>query len=56
MNNPDVFYNREDMWDFPREIYEDSELIMEPFYLMVKLPGEDKTGFMLILPFTTALS
>ncbi len=54
MNNPDVFYNREDMWDFPREIYEDGEMVMEPYYLMVKLPGESKTGFMLILPFTPA--
>ncbi len=54
MNDPDVFYNREDMWDFPREIYEDGEMVMEPYYLMVKLPEEDTTGFMLILPFTPA--
>ncbi len=54
MSAPEVFYNREDLWDFPREIYEDKELVMEPYYLMVKLPGESKTGFMLILPFTPA--
>ena len=54
MSNPEVFYNREDMWDFPRQIYEDNELVMEPYYLMVKLPGEEKTGFILILPFTPA--
>ena len=54
MSDPEVFYNREDLWDFPREIYEDKELVMEPYYLMVKLPGESTTGFMLILPFTPA--
>jgi uncharacterized membrane protein (UPF0182 family) len=27
---------------------------MEPYYLMVKLPEEEKTGFILILPFTPA--
>lgn len=54
MSDLEVFYNREDMWDFPQEIYEDNELVMEPYYLMVKLPGEKKSGFILILPFTPA--
>ena len=54
MSNPEVFYNREDLWDLPQQTYEDSELLMEPYYLMVKLPGESQTGFILILPFTPA--
>lgn len=54
MSNPEVFYNREDMWNFPQQIYEDNQLVMEPYYLMVKLPREEQTGFILILPFTPA--
>lgn len=54
MSNPEVFYNREDLWDLPQQTYEDKELVMEPYYLIVKLPGEEQTGFILILPFTPA--
>ncbi len=54
MSNPEVFYNREDLWDFSRQIYEGNEVVVEPYYLIVKLPGEEKTGFILILPFTPA--
>ena len=54
MSDPEVFYNREDLWDLPQQTYEGNELVMEPYYLMVKLPGEEQTGFMLILPFTPA--
>ena len=54
MNNPEVFYNREDLWDLPQQVYEDDQLVMEPYYMMVKLPDEEDTGFILILPFTPA--
>ncbi|MGK7949555.1 MAG: UPF0182 family protein [Xenococcaceae cyanobacterium] len=54
MSDPEVFYNREDLWHFPRQIYEGNEVVMEPYYLIMKLPGEEKTGFILILPFTPA--
>ncbi|MDJ0536734.1 MAG: UPF0182 family protein [Xenococcaceae cyanobacterium MO_207.B15] len=54
MSDPEVFYNREDLWAFPRQIYSGDEVVVEPYYLMVKLPGEQKAGFILILPFTPA--
>ena len=54
MSDPEVFYNREDLWNFPRQVYEGNEVAVEPYYLMVKLPGEEKTGFILIQPFTPA--
>ncbi len=54
MNDPEVFYNREDLWNFPKQVYEGNEVLVEPYYVMVKLPGEEKTGFILILPFTPA--
>ena len=54
MNDPEVFYNREDLWRFPIQTYEGNQQIMEPYYMIVRLPGEAKEGFILILPFTPA--
>ena len=52
MENPQVFYNREDLWDFPKETYEGAEKTMSPYYLVTKLPGDIKETFVLMLPFT----
>jgi hypothetical protein len=52
MTNPEVFYNREDMWRFPNEIYEGNERQMEPYYLIMRLPEETEEEFLLFLPFT----
>jgi uncharacterized membrane protein (UPF0182 family) len=54
MSDPEVFYNREDLWRFPLQTYEGNEQVMEPYYMIVRLPGEEKEGFILILPFTPA--
>ncbi len=51
MNDPDVFYNREDMWRFPSEIYDSRERQMEPYYTIMQL-DEKNEEFLLILPFT----
>ncbi|RAP31555.1 UPF0182 family protein [Candidatus Marinamargulisbacteria bacterium SCGC AG-343-D04] len=52
MTDSQVFYNREDLWEFPQETYEGSEKTMSPYYLVTKLPGEKKENFVLMLPFT----
>lgn len=52
MEDPQVFYNREDKWNMPTEIYAREEKPMEPYYTVIKLPGENKPEFFLILPFT----
>ncbi len=52
MQNPDVFYNKEDYWNIPNEIYATEEIILEPYYLIAKLPGFEKEEFILITPFT----
>ncbi len=52
MSDPEVFYNREDLWRFPLEIYEGNEQIVEPYYVIMRLPGEAREEFLLILPFT----
>jgi hypothetical protein len=52
MNDPEVFYNQEDLWRFPMEYYEGNSRQMEPYYLIMSLPEEDTEEFVLILPFT----
>lgn len=54
MENPQVFYNREDLWRVPREIYGDTEQAVQPYYLIMKLPEEESEEFILLLPFTPA--
>jgi uncharacterized membrane protein (UPF0182 family) len=52
MEDPQVFYNREDEWRFATELNEGQQQQAEPDYLIMKLPGETQEEFVLILPFT----
>jgi len=50
MKDPQVFYNKEDVWQTPNEIYDREQVEMEPYYIILKLPEEKKEGFFLIRP------
>lgn len=52
MTDPQVFYNREDLWDSPKEQYGGQELAMDPYYILMKLPGSDRLEYLLMTPFT----
>ncbi len=52
MEDVQVFYNQEDLWQIPDELYGDSRQEMEPYYIIIKLPEDDKEEFFLMLPFT----
>jgi len=52
MEDPQVFYNREDLWRVPNEIYGSEQQPVEPYYLIMKLPTEKAEEFILLLPFT----
>jgi len=52
MEDPQVFYNREDLWRVPREIYGSEQQPVDPYYLITKLPTETAEEFILLLPFT----
>jgi hypothetical protein len=52
MKDPQVFYNKEDVWEVPNELYEGNRITMDPYYLITKLPGEEREEFILLLPFT----
>ena len=47
-----VFYNKEDQWAVPREYYAGKEQPMESYYIIMRLPDEEKEEFLLMLPFT----
>jgi uncharacterized membrane protein (UPF0182 family) len=52
MRDARVFYNKEDLWTVPREVYAGKEQLMEPYYIIMRLPAEEKEEFLLMLPFT----
>ncbi|HEY9835945.1 MAG TPA: UPF0182 family protein, partial [Vampirovibrionales bacterium] len=52
MTDPTVFYNREDQWRVPKEIYGSEQQVLEPYYLIMKLPTEVSEEFILLHPFT----
>ncbi|MEM9450013.1 MAG: UPF0182 family protein [Cyanobacteria bacterium P01_E01_bin.6] len=52
MSDPNVFYNREDVWSFPMKTNQDNAPPLEPYYVIMQLPGEESEEFILILPFT----
>jgi hypothetical protein len=54
MQDIQVFYNQEDLWEPPDEIYGDNRQLMKPYYIIIKLPQEDREEFLLMLPYTPA--
>jgi uncharacterized membrane protein (UPF0182 family) len=52
MTDPQVFYNREDLWVAPKETYAGQTGPMEPYYILMKLPGSDTLEYLLMTPFT----
>ncbi|MEI6703577.1 MAG: UPF0182 family protein [Deltaproteobacteria bacterium] len=48
MTDPKVFYNKENLWQIPAL----GEKPMEPYYTIMKLPGEKVEEYILLLPFT----
>jgi hypothetical protein len=52
MTNPAVFYNREDQWEVPPSDGPGPARRMEPYYTIMKLPGETGAEYIQMLPFT----
>lgn len=49
MTDPRVFYNKEDQWEIPGERQGKT---MQPFFVLMKLPGQEKEGFYIMSPYT----
>jgi uncharacterized membrane protein (UPF0182 family) len=54
MTNPSVFYNKEDLWEVPAIDGEARPQLMQPYYTVMRLPGERQAEFIQMLPFTPA--
>ncbi|MBD2187291.1 UPF0182 family protein [Pseudanabaena mucicola] len=52
MTDAQVFYNREDQWQIPNEVYGDKPRLVDPYYLITSLPEVPFEEFILLLPFT----
>jgi uncharacterized membrane protein (UPF0182 family) len=54
MQDPQVFYNKEDLWTIPRKAGagQGSEKEYQPYYTIMKLPEGKKEEFVVLLPFT----
>ncbi|MGH9524406.1 MAG: UPF0182 family protein, partial [Terriglobales bacterium] len=57
MTDPEVFYNREDLWTVASEVGTQgaqAAQVMQPNFVLMKLPSESSEEFVEILPFTPA--
>lgn len=63
MKDVRVFYNQEDKWEIPTELFGQEEQPVEPYYVILNLPGRDESQnrpagnnaeFLLIQPYTPA--
>ncbi|MFN8440314.1 MAG: UPF0182 family protein [Caldilineaceae bacterium] len=54
MTDPDGFFQKEDLWDWPQETLENQVQAIEPYYVLMQLPDRDQLDFVQILPFVPA--
>lgn len=52
MLDPNVFYNNEDPWLIPKEMVNDKQQDMEPYYTIMRLPDSSQPEYVLMMPFT----
>lgn len=52
VQDPRTFYNKEDVWAIPMEIFGSEPQPMEPYYVLTRLDPGGPVEFVLILPFT----
>jgi hypothetical protein len=54
MTDPRIFYNKEDLWQRPNNVYEGRVQPIPTYYFIMTLPGEAQPEYLLMLPFTPA--
>ena len=52
MTDPQVFYNREDLWSIPQQFYKKVQQSILPYYIIMRLPGTESEEFILMVPLT----
>ena len=49
-NGATTFYNQDDRWAIPEDVVAGDGRPMEPYYVIMRIPGEDEAEFVLIQP------
>jgi uncharacterized membrane protein (UPF0182 family) len=52
VTDPETFYNKGRFWSLSVDPREGGDSLMRPYYVLVKLPGEEGERFVLLMPFT----
>ncbi|MBR9977484.1 MAG: UPF0182 family protein [Bacteroidetes bacterium] len=52
MMDPQVFYNKEDLWNIATEKLQEQVVTMESYYAIMRLPGESSEEFIQMIPYT----
>ena len=54
MDDPQHFYGNEDLWAIPQEKFGQGDVLqeVEPYYVIMKLPGNEKEEFVQLIPYT----
>ncbi|MBP7866878.1 MAG: UPF0182 family protein [Acidobacteria bacterium] len=52
MEDPNVFYNKEDLWNIANEKATDKVTRMESYHAMIRLPDAEREEFILMVPYT----
>ncbi len=52
MTDVRTFFLKEDKWEIPQEQFQNGQQPIEPYYVMLNLPGEEELEYLLILPMT----
>ena len=54
MQDPENFYNNEDLWAIPNEKFGQESTVqeVEPYYVIMRLPGQEEEEFVLLMPYT----
>ena len=52
MTDPRVFYNKEARWERPVQTFRDREVTLDPYYVIMRLPGEQEPEFLQMMPLT----
>jgi len=54
VEDPRVFYNKEDLWETPTEIRGSEKAEVAPYYVTIRLPDSDALSFVLMRPYVPA--
>ena len=54
MQDPENFYNNEDLWAIPNEKFGQESTLqeVEPYYVIMRLPDQEEEEFVLLMPYT----